>query len=84
MLHTTVEGCGIDYGEGDTMGFVWREGDWGIHSNKVMSGNFAYCLRHMCKGVDGGCACTLGVCYFCKVKAPDEIVGFFNLVKWKR
>jgi hypothetical protein len=72
------------------MGFIWKEGDWAIHQNKVMSGAFRHCLRHMCCGKggssssDGGCACGEGKCYFCKTKAPEEIIGFFKLVKWER
>ena len=32
---------------------------------------------------DGHCACN-GGCWNCKTKVPEDVKGFFALVKWKR
>lgn len=70
---------------------IWTEdeGNWAICEafNQL-------CLRHMsCKDMPNGannrpdkgyCACSHNVCSICKVKAPDEVQGFFTLVKWER
>ena len=73
------------------MSVKWKQGDWEIHLNdrgdKRGSG---WCLRHMScttqkQYPDGGqCSCSNGKCYMCNVPVPDEIKGFFELVKWKR
>lgn len=60
---------------------IWRNDDWAIAHNIVLDG---YCLRHTEKhDFDGHCACG-GRCKGCEVDAPDEVVGFFALVEWKR
>ena len=68
------------------MDFIWKQDEWAIHRSKARSVKYKYCLRHMCKdaGIDGCCACGEYGCYSCKTKAPDEILGFFELVKWER
>ena len=71
---------------------VFRQGDWGINKADIHPGagpEFdGVCLRHMsCMArddhIEGHCACN-GGCWKCKTKVPDDIKGFFALVKWKR
>ena len=76
------------------MSMKWKQGDWAIHLNDKgdKAGN-GWCLRHMpCgghtvqydEGDRGSCSCSKGECRNCNVKVPDEVKGFFELVKWKR
>lgn len=74
------------------MPFLFKKDDWGI-----WEGLTELCLRHIAcdaqhtghthGGGDseslGRCGCH-GKCFMCKAEAPDEIKGFFELVKWKR
>lgn len=71
---------------------VFQQGDWGINKTNAKPGagpEFdGVCLRHMSCTTDAGaqgghCACS-GGCWNCKTKVPDDIKGFFALVKWKR
>lgn len=70
------------------MPMLFKDGDWGIHQSGMLPRGL--CLRHIVcqsnadEGENRGqCACD-GVCDSCKVKAPDAIVGLFNLTKWER
>ena len=77
---------------------VWSHDDWAINQTNAKPGagpEFdGVCLRHMscrvnddgkAKGYneDGHCACN-GGCWNCKTKVPEDVKGFFALVKWKR
>ncbi|KKK51429.1 hypothetical protein LCGC14_3115030 [marine sediment metagenome] len=71
----------------------WKQGDWEIHLNTTgATTGVGWCLRHTACGNEKGyeeddkghCSCSNGVCYHCKVEVPDEVKGFFELVKWKR
>lgn len=76
------------------MSMKWKQDDWEIHLNAIGDkAGGGWCLRHMgCASpdgtyeeVDGGhCACSKGMCYLCNTEVPDDIKGFFELVKWKR
>lgn len=75
------------------MPMLWREGEWGIHLNETgAKAGGGMCLRHIgcpsdkryAENYGGQCACGGGVCYHCKAEAPDEVKGFFDLVRWKR
>ena len=73
------------------MPMIFEKGDWSIHRNESARIADGHCLRHMtCVpiggisfGRGGVCSCN-GYCDKCKAEAPDEIKGFFALVKWKR
>ena len=63
------------------MAVIWKDGDWGINYE---SDHDVHCLRHMpCDNREGHCSCD-GRCYTCKVDVPDEVIGFFAMVKWER
>lgn len=69
------------------MPLIFEKNDWAI-SKTTVSTLSGYCLRHLgCRTkdgpIDGVCGCN-GWCDGCKVVAPDEIIGFFRLVKWKK
>ncbi len=60
-----------------------RDGDWGLW---VSSAGSSTCIRHFgCQeeNSDGNCACG-GKCYNCKLDAPEAMVGFRDMVVWKR
>ena len=58
---------------------LFEDGDWYFYRDSPY-----LCLRHTaCKDKEGVCACV-GRCDTCNVAVPDEIKGFFALVKWKR
>ncbi len=69
----------------------WKQGDWEIHLDEIGDKAGGWCLRHIGCTVDrypsddhGLCSCSLGKCYNCDTQVPDDIQGFFELVKWKR
>ncbi len=74
------------------MGVKWKQGEWEIHHNTIVDKpDGGWCLRHVgCNSGrsrgdgSGQCSCTNDECYVCKLKVPDEIKGFFALVKWTR
>lgn len=65
---------------------LWEQGDWAILKNTSddVDGT-GLCLRHLgCGERKGACSCSDDECYSCKTHVPDEIKGFFALVKWSR
>ena len=60
---------------------IMKEGEWAIRASytdsRVKWISHAGCTREMCRAYNG-------VCYRCNQKAPDAIIGFLNLINWKR
>ena len=72
------------------MPMLWKQGDWEIHRNTIGAREgVGLCLRHRGCSTEGqanggACSCSKGECYNCKLKVPDDVKGFFTLVKWER
>lgn len=74
------------------MSMKWKQGEWEIHRDSIgEKAGGGWCLRHTgcCTTTYpsddiGQCVCSKGECYVCNTEVPEEIKGFFALVKWKR